>query len=144
LSGSCIFAFIPFATVSASTDWQAKWTAYSTPSTSTLSAIWGSDSTHVWAADRAGTIVRWDGTQWSASATLTSSRIASLHGCSATDIWAANDAGVPAILHYFDGTSWHDSDPGIGEISVVPAVQCLAPNDVWYISDQAILRRQTP
>lgn len=100
----------------------------------TLSAVWGSGSSDVWATARDGTRVtsffHWNG-KWSvapADPAAKNNWIFSLWGRSANDLWAAGSGGT--VLHW-NGARWsiEAGAPQGGLLSIWGS----GPNDVWAV-----------
>ena len=80
-----------------------------TLTTSSISGVWGSSGTDVFAVGHGGTILHYDGTGWSSMSSGTSSTLKDVWGSSASDVFAVG-AGRGTILHY-DGSSWSFQHP---------------------------------
>jgi len=111
----------------------------------TLTGVWGSSSTDVWAVSEWGGIWHFDGN------TLTS--VASglppdnpgrlgwnaIAGSAPNDIWAAGKSG--ALSHY-DGVAWTFSQaPGVSDIL---GMWIAGPGDIWFCGKSGIVRHRKP
>jgi hypothetical protein len=105
--------------------WCMSWTQ---PQHRTLRAIWGSDTTDVWAVGDAGTIVHFAGQRWELVAGGTTATLHDVNGRSSRDVWAVGDKGT--ILHY-DGIAWSQvQSPSSLDLS---ALYVGAQGDVWAV-----------
>jgi hypothetical protein len=76
----------------------ANWAAVTSPTTSSLSSVWGSGSNDVWAVGSNGVIVHWNGTAWAAVTSPTTSSLSSVWGSGSNDVWAVGLGGI--IIRY--------------------------------------------
>ncbi|MBF0497110.1 MAG: hypothetical protein HQK58_11145, partial [Deltaproteobacteria bacterium] len=65
---------------------------------SSLSGIWGSSGTDIFAVGTSGTIMHYDGNLWTAMTSNTTKTLLSVWGSSSTDVFAVGEDGV--IMHY--------------------------------------------
>jgi len=67
-----------------------------------LKAVWGSDTTHVWAVGDGGTIVFWNGVLWKSVLSGTTDNLSAVWGSGPNDVWVAGTGGV----RHFNGNAW--------------------------------------
>ena len=113
------------SSVSFSTRSILPWSRVESGTTNSLTGVWGTSGSNVWAVGAGGTILHWDGTSWSRVSSGTTMSLNGIWGTSATDVWAVGQGGT--TLHY-DGVSWAavQSAP----ISLF-SVWNTSPSDVW-------------
>ena len=109
-----------------------------------LSALWGSDAQHVWAAGGAGTIVHLDVgvdgvPRFVVDESPTSQTLTAMWGSSASNIWAV---GVGGTIIHFDGTHWSE-EASRPEWGALRAIWGSGPDDIWAIGDSSILLHKT-
>lgn len=63
----------------------------------TLTSVWGSSSTDVWAVGSGGTALHWGGAEWKAVVTNTTGTLLSVWGSGPNDVWVAGSGAV--VLH---------------------------------------------
>jgi photosystem II stability/assembly factor-like uncharacterized protein len=85
-----------------------QWVTYSSPTSSTLNAVFLLDSSHGWAVGSSGTILHFDGNIWSPVATGASANLNSIAQINSQEAWAVGDSAT--ILHW-DGVSWYQTGP---------------------------------
>ena len=68
------------------------------PQGNTLTGVWGSSGSDVFAVGWAGTILHYDGTSWSSMESETTSRLEGVCGSSGSDVFAVGYDGT--IFHY--------------------------------------------
>jgi hypothetical protein len=73
-----------------------------------LTAVWGSDPSHVWAVGEAGTIVFYDGALWQPILSGTGDDLTAIWGSGPNDVWVAGASG----MRHFNGTGW-EAIPGL-------------------------------
>lgn len=102
------------------------------PSGRTISALWGSGPTDIWAGGGAGLLLHYDGRAWDLVPTETEQDVTFLYGLSATDVYAGCSSG--AILHY-DGTQWTALSPPAAdkELQII-GIWAGGPHDVWFLA----------
>jgi hypothetical protein len=81
-------------------------------STSSLSGIWGSSPSDVFAAEGGSTIIHYDGRLWRVMASCSTGELRGFWGSSSSDVFAVGSAGT--ILHY-DGSAWSTMNSGTTE-----------------------------
>lgn len=81
-----------------------------------LSALWGSSATNLYAVGNNGTILRYNGVQWSAVTSPVKDHLNSVWGTAANNIYAVGNDG--AFIRY-DGTTW-------SSVPVTPSATLLA------------------
>jgi hypothetical protein len=101
---------------------------------STLTALWASDDTHVWVAGTAGFIAFFDGTSWSLQVSHTTSDLMGIWGSTHSDVWAVGAAGT--VVHW-DGRAW-------SPVSVPVATNLLAVRgtdscNVWAVGEGGVI-----
>jgi hypothetical protein len=94
--------------------------------TSSLSAVWGSGPSDVWAVGTDGAMVHFDGHSWTASKSGTAKSLSAVYGTAKDDVWAVGDDGI--TLH-FDGTSWTQTEQTDG--MTLLGVWASSKTDVW-------------
>ena len=82
------------------------------PQGNSLSGIWGTSSTDVFAVGDSGTILHYDGAAWSPMNSGTARGLDSVWGSSPSDVFAVGWSGT--ILHC-DGAAWSLMSSGIAE-----------------------------
>jgi hypothetical protein len=110
--------------------------------TDTLSGIWGSSATDVFAVGMSGSILHYDGSTWTTMTNESGYYLYGVWGTSASDVFAVGSRGI--ILHY-NGRTWTKMDSGTSQ--TINSVWCSSPSDVlavaWnslYYLDSNILR----
>lgn len=102
------------------------WRLVQSPTTATLSSMWASSPTDVWALG-SGTLVRYDGTAWTRPQTPSQAYFG-IWGSAPNDIWMAG--GSSKIAHY-DGTTWTEVANSLaGHFN---AIWGSAANDIWAV-----------
>jgi hypothetical protein len=105
------------------------------PGGNSVSSVWGSSPSDVFAVGTDGTILHYDGSTWSAMVSGTANDLYSIWGSSHSDIFAVGWNGT--ILHY-DGSAW--STMSSGTTSNLADVWGSSPSDVFAVGwDGAIL-----
>jgi hypothetical protein len=108
-----------------------------TPPPNPVVALWGTDSTHLFAVDSTNHILRFDGSTWSSTVSPAGpSQLHALSGTALDDVWAVGDAGT--VLH-FDGTRWIDSPSG--SAANLLSVWARARNDVFAAGEGGTVLR---
>ena len=69
----------------------------------TLTAVWGSSKSDVWAVGSGGTIIHWDGAAWSSTPSGVQHTLYAVRGTGPSDVWAVSASD--AVLHS-NGTTW--------------------------------------
>ncbi len=134
---------------------RSGWTAMTSNSNQSLTSVWGTSASSVWAVGQRGTALYYDGIRWQARPTPTevqNDTLASLSGTGDNNVFAVGtptSTGSGTSVIRFDGTSWSF----IGRITLAgqnyaACVAAYADNDafVWgrvVGSDQASLYRVT-
>ncbi len=85
------------------------WQPQTSGTSFSLTGVWGSSATDVFAVAALGTILHYDGTAWTQHTTSTTEHLNSVWGSSATDVFAVGQRGT--ILHY-EGTAWSAQTSG--------------------------------
>ena len=120
-------------------------TSVDSQSNVTLSSVWGSSASDVWAVGALGTIrhITSADTRWQPVASPTTEDLRSVWGTSASDIWAVGDSGT--ILHW-DGTAFTASTAQLplGLRPRLNGVWGSGPNDVWIVGDGVVLHYTGP
>ena len=94
-------------------DGGATWEAETVPAAVTLTSIWGTDRTNVYAVGSAGVVVRYDGSAWTRVTVPTGNTLLRVWGFSADAIWIV---GVDVAMRW-DGVSWRETVlPGPSEL----------------------------
>lgn len=125
---SCTTELVPCETV----DWCLVPTGVS--AADTLTALWGTSKSDVWAVGSGGTIIHYDGNGWKATPTELQNTFHAIWGSGPNDVWAASSTGV--LLHgtgFVNGTaSWTNvpTSVAVGAQVVVRAVWGSSPDDV--------------
>ncbi len=124
------------------------WTLVEFPRTSeTLSGVWGSGPSDVWAVGSRGTILHWDGSRWDTSESGSRVALRAVWGSGPHDVWAVGT--MKDVLHssgWQDGGSrWVEAtgvDGGLREVSyaatgakvIAPSIWGSSATDVWLTS----------
>ena len=108
------------------------------PTGATLSAVWGSSPSDVWAVGAGGAAEHWNGSTWNVVPTPTSLDLFSVWGTSSTDAWAVGSShyssGVePAtsVILQWNGVTWSLSATVMA--AELWGVWEAASNDVWAV-----------
>jgi hypothetical protein len=101
-----------------------------------LHALWGADSSDIWAVGEAGTMLRYDGRRWERVGVPTTRTLRAIHGCAADDIWAV---GSDVVLH-FDGQDWRRQPTDGLYPGKLRSVFCAAPGEVWAAEHYTVIR----
>ncbi len=104
-----------YYTVWHSTNGGGTWTDVLTSATDNardLNAIWGYNSSNIWAVGAGGTIMKYNGTSWSAQTSGTTKDLYGIWGYDSSNIWAVGASGT--IMKY-NGTSWSAQTSGTTE-----------------------------
>ncbi|WP_146645315.1 hypothetical protein [Labilithrix luteola] len=110
-----------------------------------LTAIWGSSASDIWAVGSAGTVLHYDGNAWTLDTPFTPSTLRAIAGTSATNLWAVttidgifhrtlDDAGVP---------TWQKAPPAItGTLAITSPLRgaWASGNDVVVVGDLVTVR----
>ena len=80
-----------------------RWKQMTSPTTVSLTGIWGSSPSDIFAVGHKGTILHYDGTTWSIMKSTTTAKLTSIWASSSSDVYVVGTKGT--ILHY-DGSSW--------------------------------------
>jgi hypothetical protein len=115
------------------------WTATTSPTSNSLTGIWGSSASDIWAVGpapvpprgSAGALIHYDGTTWSSVASGTAENLWGVWGTSPSDIWVG---GENVILHY-DGSQW--STLSISNFAL--GIWASSPSDVWAATSPGLL-----
>jgi photosystem II stability/assembly factor-like uncharacterized protein len=94
-----------------------------------IMGVWGDSPTDVFAVDRDGTILHYDGSIWS-EMSGGSEWLSAIWGSSPTDVFAVGPYGT--IVHY-DGNTWTEMDSGTTER--LWGVWGSSPTDVFAVGD---------
>jgi len=116
--------------------------APTTGAVGTLTAIWGSSASDVWAVGPGGNVAHFDGQSWSVVDVglkdVDSSTLFAVTGTGPADVWAVGRLGM--VAHY-DGVSW-TTGPTAGVVDL-NSVWEPAPGDVWAVGATGALQRYT-
>jgi len=130
----CLCLCLPAAVVGSDVyGW--KIVAISAPGT--LSDVWGSSATDVFAVGVAGTVLHFDGSSWtpmSSGLSFNHSELRGVWGSSATDVFAVGEAGI--ILHY-NGSNW--SAMSSGTTASLNGVWGSSATDVFAVGDNTTI-----
>jgi len=100
----------------------------------TLTAVWGTSKSDVWAVGSGGTIIHYDGSAWTATPTGLENTFHAVWGSGPNDVWVVSSTGV--VLHgtgFANGTaSWTNVPPPLSPASqvIVRAVWGSSADDV--------------
>jgi hypothetical protein len=108
--------------------------------TCSLSGVWGSSATDVFAVGEGGTILHYNGSSWTPMASVTTADyldLSGVWGISGTDVFAVGDGydpvlGTITILHY-DGSAWSPVDSGT--INPLSGIWGISGTDVFAVGD---------
>lgn len=75
-----------------------KWVSVTSPTNSTLRAMWATSDSNIYAVGDGGTIIHYDGSAWTKVTPVTTSNLRAIWGSSASNIYAVGDGGL--VLHY--------------------------------------------
>ncbi len=100
----------------------------------TLTGVWGSSPTNVYAASGSSQMWRWNGSAWSSVTTGVSGSYLTLWGSSATDVFAVGYSGT--IAHW-DGSAW--SAMASGTSQPLNAVWGASPRDVFAVGNSGAI-----
>ena len=103
----------------------------------TLTGVWGSSPTDMWAVGGAGTVLHFDGTTVATVPTITSVDLTDVWGTGPEDVWIVGRAGT--ALH-FDGHALSSVSTGI--TADLLAVFTATPGDVWIGGDSTLAHLQ--
>ena len=99
-------------------------------------SIWAASANDVWAADGAGSFLRFDGQSWKWVDSGADGGLLAIWGGSATNLWAVGERG--SIVRW-DGARW--SPVPSGTTQNLWAVWGSGSNDVWTAGEQGTLLR---
>lgn len=103
-----------------------------------ITAIWGTSESNIWAVSELGNIWRWDNIAWTLSTSFAQNTgFNDIWGTSASDIWAVGNAGF--IIHY-DGTTWTPEPSPTG--ASIRGVWCRSVNVCWMVAGDTIFNYQ--
>lgn len=104
--------------------------AFSASDFGSVSSVWGSSATDVYAVGGGdtGVIYHFDGVAWSRVEHPAVPLLVWVYGFGRDDVWAVGTRGV--VLHY-DGTAWSRLDPGLSDD--LWGVFGHTPTDVWMV-----------
>jgi hypothetical protein len=110
-----------------------QWTtvAYSTTTTDPIIDIFTTGPSDLWAVNRAGAVLRWNGSTWTATSRA-STPLQTIWGTSPNDVWIGGDSGV----QHWDGSTWKgfSLSPSISVSNkTIYAVGGSGPADAWAI-----------
>jgi hypothetical protein len=105
VAGMSEVTLINFGGGSPTPDWQPQ----TSGTTQTLTGIWGSSATDVYAVGWDGTILHYEGTDWSADLSGDGSILHAVWGSSAMDVFAVGHTSSPneAVILHYDRTGWN-------------------------------------
>lgn len=107
----------------------AEWSLMALPADDlSLSEVWGSSPTDVFAVGGGGTILHYDGSAWRSMESGTAAHLRGIGGSAPNDVFAVGSDGV--ILHY-DGATWTSMPSGTEE--TLTGVVALSPTDVFAV-----------
>ncbi|PSM30900.1 hypothetical protein BVG81_008150 [Haliangium sp. UPWRP_2] len=98
------------------------------PTTSTLRALWG-DGSSVWAVGDAGTIIRYDGTTWRSVPSGTTYPLYGIWGSVGNAIWAVGASGTAC---YYSGSLWTCGAEFSGAPTAI-GISGTSKNDIWAV-----------
>ena len=105
----------------------AAWRGVTSPTTASLTGVWGSSATDVWATGANGTLLRWNGSVWSSVASGTTANLYAVWGSSPNDVWVV---GSGTVLHK-NGAAWGSSS--LGANVTLMGLWGSGANDVWAV-----------
>lgn len=107
------------------------WVPASSPTLSSIEALWGSSPTDIWGVTFNGFFVHYDGTSWSTVSSFgTLSHLYGIWGDSANDIWAVGDETTGKVAHY-NGSSWSLITTSV--LNIWLDVWGAGTSDVWVV-----------
>jgi hypothetical protein len=99
----------------------------------TLTSVWASSTTDVWAVGAGGALVHFDGTSWSSVSLMPELR--STWAIAPDDAWAV---GADGAAWHWNG-AWSPTDTGT--TAAITAVWGAASDDVWSLASDSTVRR---
>ncbi len=105
----------------------SSWSAVTPVSSASLTGVWGTAGTNLYAVGAGGAIHRYNGTAWSTMSSGVTIDLAGIWGSSANDIYAYGGGNA---LPHFDGTSWSTVAPAGGPGNIT-AMWGDAPDHIW-------------
>lgn len=97
-------------------------------------ALWGSDSSNLWAAGLQGTINRWDGHHWVRAGNDMGPDFLGIWGSAPNDVWIVGSAGT--IVHWSGEAR---TTVASGTNNDLHAVLGFGANDVWAVGDEGTI-----
>jgi PKD repeat protein len=89
----------------------ARWTPVVSPTQQSLTSVWGTSGSDVYAVGLNGTMLHYDGVRWQAMSSGSNSNFENVWGTSTTNVYAVGSAGT--VVRY-DGTRWTPMTSGVG------------------------------
>ena len=97
-------------------------------------AIWGLDSSTLWAVGLQGMVNRWDGHHWERLGGELGPNFFGVWGSAANDVWVVGSAG--SIVHWLEGKA---APVPSGTTHDLHAVRGFGAKDVWAVGDQGTI-----
>lgn len=98
---------------------ESQWTPMDSGTTDSLTDVWGTSGTNVFAVSYEGGILHYDGNAWSQMASNNTFPLRAIWGSNSSNVFAVGGGWDPhsgdpvsVVLHY-DGSRWSSLDPGI-------------------------------
>jgi hypothetical protein len=110
-----------------------RWSKTLFPQADVLTDVWALHSKSVWAVDRGGSILHWDGWNWTLAADV-DQVLLSVHGSSDDNVWAVGTSGG---VFQWNGQQWVNRRVESGPS--FQAVWAFAPDNVWCAADDGSL-----
>lgn len=117
----------------------SAWNSVTSPTSSTLNAVFMRTASDGWAVGRDGVILHWNGSAWTEMSSPVTAVLNDVYATAADDVWAIGRDGV--ILHW-DGSSW---TPAVSPVSGShQSIAMVSDTDGWIVSFGGLLRYTPP
>ena len=113
----------------------SSWTRQPTPTTVTLTTVWGASASDAFAGGESGTMLRFNGSSWNTMSVPTSATVTSIWGSSSSDVYATTSSGQ--VLR-FNGSAWSISATTANPLW---SVYGLASGEVYASGENGALLR---